>query len=54
MGDRHAALVTFMGTFMTVHETVNELSELSDGVIIFEALSEMYVFVDGPMMHFAC
>jgi hypothetical protein len=43
MGDRQAALVTFMGTFMTVHETVNDLSELADGVIIFEALSEMYV-----------
>jgi hypothetical protein len=49
MGDRQAALVTFMGTFMTVHETVNDLSELADGVIIFEALSEMYVgiWVDG-------
>lgn len=41
--ERQAALVEFMGTFMTVHETINDISELSDGVIMFEALSEMYV-----------
>lgn len=40
---RAAALVEFIGTFMTVSESPTELADLSDGVAVFEALSEMYV-----------
>jgi len=42
--DIHSAMVEFVGTFRTLSGTPPEqLSDLSDGVALFEALSEMYV-----------
>jgi hypothetical protein len=39
---RNAALVEFIGTFMTVSEHgIEQISDLGDGVALFEALSEM-------------
>jgi hypothetical protein len=49
MGDdnegRYAAMVEFLGTFPTLSSLSppNSLSDLSDGVVLFEVLSEMYV-----------
>ena len=39
---RDAAMVEFLGTFPTLSGALpNSLSDLSDGVALFEALSEM-------------
>lgn len=39
---RDAALVEFIGTFMTVSgSNIEKISDLGDGVALFEALSEM-------------
>ena len=38
---RHAALVEFVGIFEDVSSAPINLSDLSDGVALFEALSEM-------------
>jgi hypothetical protein len=38
---RHAALVEFVGIFEDVSSAPTNLSNLSDGVALFEALSEM-------------
>ena len=39
---RDAALVEFILTFMTVSDTgIESISDLGDGVALFEALSEM-------------
>jgi hypothetical protein len=38
---RYAAMVEFLGSFSTVSQPPQDISELSDGVVIFEALSEM-------------
>ena len=38
---RNAALVEFVGTFVTISERIEEISDLGDGVALFEALSEM-------------
>ena len=38
---RHAALVEFVGIFEDVSSAPTNLSALSDGVALFEALSEM-------------
>jgi hypothetical protein len=38
---RNAALVEFLRTFVTVSENIEQISDLSDGVALFEALSEM-------------
>jgi hypothetical protein len=38
---RHAALVEFVGIFEKVSSAPTNLSDLSDGVALFEALSEM-------------
>jgi hypothetical protein len=38
---RDAALIEFIGTFASVSEHVESIADLSDGVAIFEALSEM-------------
>jgi hypothetical protein len=39
---KHAAMVEFLGTFPTLSGTPpKSLDELSDGVALFEALSEM-------------
>jgi hypothetical protein len=38
---RRAAMVEFLGCFSTISMQINELTELSDGVVMFEALSEM-------------
>ena len=38
---RHAALVEFVGIFEDVSSAPTNLSDLSDGVALFEALSEM-------------
>lgn len=44
MDDRYHAMVEFLGTFSTLSGAPpQQLAELSDGVILFEALSEMYV-----------
>ena len=40
---RNAALVEFVGIFEDVSSAPTTLSDLSDGVALFEALSEMYV-----------
>lgn len=41
---RHQAMVDFLGTFPTVSGAPPQsLEELSDGVVLFEVLSEMYV-----------
>jgi hypothetical protein len=40
---RNAALIEFIGSFSTVSEHIDQISDLGDGVAIFEALSEMYV-----------
>jgi len=41
-GTRDAALVEFVGTFMTVSDSgMDSISDLGDGVALFEALSEM-------------
>jgi hypothetical protein len=48
MGDdeeRYAAMVEFLGCFPTVSGPPPEdIADLGDGVVLFEALSEMYVF----------
>jgi protein HOOK3 len=55
MGDdnegRYAAMVEFLGTFPTLSSLSppNSLSDLSDGVVLFEVLSEMYVVVGARM-----
>jgi hypothetical protein len=44
MGDdaKHAAMVEFLGTFPTLSGAPPKtIEELSDGVVIFEAMSEM-------------
>jgi protein HOOK3 len=38
---RHAAMVEFLSSFSTISSPPEALSDLSDGVAIFEALSEM-------------
>lgn len=38
---RYAAMVEFLGSFSTVSQPPENISDLSDGVVIFEALSEM-------------
>jgi hypothetical protein len=39
---KHAAMVEFVGTFPTISGTPpKSLQDLSDGVILFEVLSEM-------------
>jgi hypothetical protein len=38
---RAKAVFEFFGCFMTVSVEINELADLSDGVAMFEALSEM-------------
>lgn len=47
MGDneaRYGAMVEFLGTFPTLSGSPpGTLSDLSDGVALFEVLSEMYV-----------
>ena len=35
------AIFDFFGCFMTVSVEINELADLSDGIAMFEALSEM-------------
>ena len=40
-GERHAAMVEFVGIFETVQSPPAALADLSDGVALFEALSEM-------------
>lgn len=40
---RYSAMVEFIGTFPTVSTPPSNISELSDGVALFESLSEMYV-----------
>ena len=40
-GERHAAMVEFVGIFETVQSPPAALADLSDGVTLFEALSEM-------------
>lgn len=43
---RDAALLEFIGTFMTVSgSNIETISDLGDGVALFEALSEMYVLL---------
>ena len=39
--ERNAALVEFLGIFDSVSSSPSTLSDLSDGVALFEALSEM-------------
>jgi hypothetical protein len=41
MEARNEALIEFIGTFSTVSEQVESITDLGDGVAIFEALSEM-------------
>ena len=41
MEARNAALVEFIGTFVTVSEHIEQISDMGDGVALFEALSEM-------------
>jgi hypothetical protein len=46
MGDeaKHAAMIDFLGTFPTLSGSPpGSMADLSDGVSIFEVLSEMYV-----------
>lgn len=50
---RNAALVEFVGTFATVSENIEEISDLRDGVALFEALSEMYVDCSDRMKRMA-
>jgi hypothetical protein len=38
---RARAIFDFFGCFMTVSVQINELADLSDGIAMFEALSEM-------------
>ena len=38
---RAKAVFEFFGCFMTVSVEINELADLSDGIAMFEALSEM-------------
>jgi len=38
---RYTAMVEFLGSFPTVSKPPEQISDLSDGVVIFEALSEM-------------
>lgn len=38
---RYRAMVEFIGTFPTVSAPPADISELSDGVALFESLSEM-------------
>jgi hypothetical protein len=38
---RSAAVIEFFGCFLTVSTPIKELADLSDGVAMFEALSEM-------------
>lgn len=38
---RHAAIIEFIGSFKLAGPAPNSLSDLSDGVAFFEALSEM-------------
>jgi hypothetical protein len=40
---RAKAIFDFFGCFMTVSIEINELADLSDGIAMFEALSEMLV-----------
>lgn len=42
MTEREAAMLEFLGTFTTLSGNVPEtFAELSDGVVLFDALSEM-------------
>lgn len=44
MSPRESAMLEFLGTFSTLQgPPPDALSDLSDGVILFDALSEMYV-----------
>ena len=49
MGDneaRYKAMVEFLGTFPTLSGSPpEEMADLSDGVALFEVLSEMYVLL---------
>jgi protein HOOK3 len=38
---RHAAMIEFVGTFGTLGNPPETMADLSDGVALFEALSEM-------------
>jgi hypothetical protein len=43
MGDeqRNLAMIEFLASFSTVSQSPADILELSDGVVVFEALSEM-------------
>ena len=42
MADQDAAMLEFLGTFTTLQgPPPDQLSDLSDGVVLFDALSEM-------------
>lgn len=38
---RFLAMVEFLASFPTVSQAPSDMSDLSDGVVVFEALSEM-------------
>lgn len=49
---RYGAMVEFLGTFPTLSGSPpQDISELSDGVALFEALSEMYVIFKCSIQH---